>query len=76
MTRKKQFYIPDENSRLEESIDIRQITDQIVREKGILIEEDLVMALSEKEDLLRIALPLAFACLVLLLGLLRWIRKH
>lgn len=68
--------VSDENSRLQESIDIRQITDQIVREKGIVIEEDLVMALSEKEDLLRIVLPFAFVCLVLLLGLLRWIRKH
>lgn len=68
--------VSDENSRLEESIDIRQMTDQIVREKGIVIEENLVTTLSEKEDLLRIVLPLAFACLVLLRGLLRWIRKH
>ena len=66
--------VTDENRLQGEGTGIREMTDQIVEEKGIVIEEDITGILAQHEDMLRVVLPIACACLAFLLAFIRRIR--
>lgn len=68
--------ILNENCGQKKGLSIREITDQIVQEKAIVVEEDFVRVLSEHEELLRMTLPVILLSLVLLLLLIRWISNQ
>lgn len=68
--------ISGENKQQKEGTAIREITEQIVQEKGIVIEEDLSRTLSEHEDQVRWVLPLILAGLVLLWQILHRFKRH
>lgn len=55
---------------------IKTMTDQILQEKGIVIEEDLTQTLSGNEDLIRIGLPLVLFGIILLMLLIRHILEN
>ena len=63
--------LTDENHLQGEGTGIREMTDQIVEEKGIVIEEDITGILAQHEDMLRVILPITCVCLALLLTFIR-----